>query len=181
MSDNVVEIKRRGRKLGQRNRPANPSVPTGADNPGAVMAMVAMGGTPRAIADYLNISTADLRHKYHSELQRGFEITKTKIELSLLNKALHGDVRCMLAWLRQFGGWTEVTRKEITGANGEPISIQSLDTASLDQVLKTLRETAAPERYPGRAISQTVEVGAESIRDLESISGSSDESTEFDC
>jgi DNA-binding Lrp family transcriptional regulator len=143
-----------------------------------VRAMAAAATEIRVIADFLGISVSQLRRDYKDELKSGGNWLKNTIEIGVARKALGGDVRCMLAWLRQYGGWTEVTRKEITGAKGEPISFRHLDGPSLDQIVKALREAGDATSGARRDSAPTISIGAEGVRDLESIPWTPDEGTE---
>lgn len=140
-----------------------------------VKAMMATGAEEKDMAEFMGLSISRFRINFAVELKRGGNWMKNQIEWNVARKALQGDIRCMLAWLRQYGGWTEVSRREITGANGEPISFRSLDGPSLDQVIKALREAGDAGGGAGRNKAPLLTVGTDSIRDLDPIQGSSDE------
>lgn len=129
-----------------------------------------------AMAELLGVSVGDLRRDYRVELKSGHDYVYAAISQKLVGAAFGGDVRSMLAWMRQFGGWQEISRREITGKNGEPISIRNLDTSSLYAVIEAL---AAPGASGGRAgrNGQAIDNGTViEVEDMEPIPGATDES-----
>ena len=127
----------------------------------------------QAMADLIGITVTEFRRKYRKELSHGHEYVYAHISLSLVNDAmLKGDIRAKLAWLRKFGGWEEVTRRELTGKNGEPISIRQLDTPSLLAIAESLSKASRPGRGAGR--TQTT-IDGEITEDLDPVPGSADE------
>lgn len=130
-----------------------------------------------AMAELMGISVGELRREYRVELKTGHDFVYAHISQKLVGAAIGGDVRSMLAWMRQFGGWQEITRREITGRNGEPIAISSLDTSSLVEVIKAL---SAPGSARGRAGRNGQEADHRTIdvTDLDAISGPPDEGAE---
>lgn len=144
----------------------------------SIQAMAACGASPDDMAGYLNMPPADLKAQYADEIKEGVNRLRYSLEIQVAGKAKSGDTRCLLAWLKQYGGWTEVTRREITGANGEPITIRNLDAPSLDQLIIALRQAEAVEGRSGRSLGSQQAGGSGRIIDMESISGPPDESAE---
>lgn len=101
--------------------------------------LLASTQTPlRAIADLAGVSLLTLKRQYQKELHRGHEYVYGLVSKKLVEAALGGDRQSQLAWLRNCGGWQEVSRKELTGRDGGPISVRNLDTAALAQVIESL-------------------------------------------
>jgi hypothetical protein len=115
-----------------------------------VRMMSSTKATIPAMAHMLGITEDVLQEQFSSELAMGQDYVYAAVSLRLVNAAMGGDMRAMLAWLRQFGGWQEVTRKELTGKNGEPITIRNLDDTALAAVFRSLTEGNALGRGVGR-------------------------------
>lgn len=130
--------------------------------------------THRAMAEMLHISIPELKKEYARELALGPEFVYAAVSLRLVNAAMGGEFRSMYSWLRQFGGWNEVSRKEITGKDGGPISFRNLDDASLTAVLNALKAPGNVSRGAGRNGS-SFGIDIEGATDLDAISGPSDE------
>jgi hypothetical protein len=62
-----------------------------------------------------------LKQHFPQELANGSDMIKARITSKFIGKALEGDVACMIFYLKAQGGWREVNRHELTGANGGPI------------------------------------------------------------
>jgi len=75
------------------------------------------------------------RSKYSSDL--------AKIDASLLKAAKGGDTAAIKLAYQKFEGWKEVTRKELTGKNGEPVEVNNTRTI---QCTNALLERIAPIR-----------------------------------
>ena len=131
----------------------------------------------KAMANLLDITVSELRRDYRKELNNGRNYVYAALSVKLVNNAMSGDVRSMLAWLRQFGGWQEISRREITGKNGEPISFRSLDATSLAAVLEALSQKGTAGRGYGRTGPQ-IEIGDAEVLDLDAISRPANESAE---
>jgi hypothetical protein len=130
--------------------------------------------THKAMAEMLGISVPQLKKEYANELSGGHEFVYAAVSLRLVNAAMGGEFRAMYSWLRQFGGWTDVSRREITGKNGEPISFKNLDDNSLVAILNALK-TAGPTSRAPKGISSEVGIDFEGATDLDPIPGASDE------
>lgn len=131
----------------------------------------------KAMAEILGITVSDIRRDYRVELNSGHDYVYALISMKLVNAAVGGDVRSMLAWMRQFGGWQEITRRELTGKDGEPISFRNLDSSSLAAVITALQTGALAGGRAGRNGAQ-VDLGAAEVVDLDAISGPTDEGAE---
>lgn len=128
----------------------------------------------KAMAELLGIGIPELRKTFRKELNNGHDYVYAAISQKLVLQAVGGDIRAMLAWMRQFGGWQEVSRREITGKNGEPISFRSLDPHSLAAVIEALGAKGAAGRGPGRGPAQ-IEFGPSEVIDLDALPGAADE------
>jgi hypothetical protein len=130
-----------------------------------------------AMADVLGISVFELRRKYRKEMNNGHDYVYAQVSMRLVNSALGGDIRAMLAWLRQYGGWQEISRRELTGKNGEPITFRNLDSTSILAVIEALGKTGNPGRGRGRNGPQ-IDARAGEVIDMDTISGPTDEGFE---
>lgn len=143
----------------------------------SVRLMASTKTSVQAMADLLGITVGELRRDYRTELKNGPDFVYAAISLKLVQAGLGGDVRSMLAWMRQFGGWQEITRREITGKNGEPISVRNLDTSSLVAVIEALATSGSAGSRAGRN-GQEADNRVIDVTDLDAISGPTDESSE---
>jgi hypothetical protein len=143
----------------------------------SVKAMASTKTSHKAIADMLEISQTELRRRYASELKHGLDYVYAKVSLKLVQGAMSGDMRAMLAWMRHCGGWQEVSRREITGKDGQPINIQHLDDIALSQIIGAIRSTKLVGRSRGRTGSE-IEADTSDVVDMDSVSGSADEGDE---
>lgn len=130
-----------------------------------------------AMAELLGISVLELRRKYRKELNNGHDFVYAAVSMKLVSSAIGGDIRAILAWLRQYGGWQEVSRRELTGRNGEPISFRNLDSTSILAVIEALGKAGNSGRGRGRDAPQ-IDARAGEIIDLDSVSRTSDEGFE---
>lgn len=131
----------------------------------------------KAMASLLDITVPELKRQYKVELKDGHDIVYATISSKVVQAAFGGDVRSMLAWLRQYGGWQEITRRELTGKNGEPISFRNLDNIALASVIEALAAQGTTGRGKGRN-GPAIEGVAGEVVDLDAIPGAADESTE---
>jgi hypothetical protein len=134
----------------------------------------------KAMAEILGISPSEIYKEFRRELNNGRDVVYGAISLKLVNSAIAGDMRSMLAWLRQFGGWHDVTRRELVGKNGEPISLADLDTASVLAVAQALGSRSAGASGRGRTGEATGFEPVEPIEEnyMDSVSGTTDEGLE---
>lgn len=131
----------------------------------------------KTMAQILGVSVPQLKKEYAAELKNGPDYVYGIISLRLVRAAGGGDMRAILAYLRQFGGWQEITRRELTGKNGEPISFRSLDTHALASVIEALTAQGNAGRGAGRNAAQ-ISIGAGEVVDLDTIPGPSDEGSD---
>jgi len=143
----------------------------------SVQMMASTKTTLKAMAQIMGISVPELKKQYAAELKNGPDYVYGFISLKLVTAAGKGDMRAMLAYLRQFGGWQEITRREITGKNGEPISFRNLDSSALASVIEALAAQGSAGRGAGRNAAQ-IDLGAREVVDLDAVSGAADEGLE---
>lgn len=143
----------------------------------SVKLMASTNTSVPAMAELLGISIGELRRDYRVELKSGHDFVYAAISLKLVQAGLGGDVRSMLAWMRQFGGWQEITRREITGKNGEPISVRNLDTSSLVAVIEALAASGSAGGRSSRN-GQEIDGRAVDLDDLDALSGPANEGSE---
>jgi len=72
------------------------------------------------------IDPKTLRKYYEIELAIGKAQASAQISKSLFNKALSGDTTAMIWWTKAQMRWSETVKQELTGADGEPLTIQLL-------------------------------------------------------
>jgi hypothetical protein len=137
-----------------------------------VRMMSSAKATLPAMAKMIGITEDELQQQFADDIAMGQEYVYAAVALRLVNSAMGGDMRAMLAWLRQFGGWQEVTRKELTGKNGEPIAIRNLDDTALAAIFRSLTAGNSLDRGSGRDGSP-LEIGR--TIDLDPVPGPSDE------
>src|SRR5580700_7636078 len=146
-----------GRPPGAKNKPKPPAPkrkPPAEYKPKTdyerAMMLVSTGVDIRIMAELMGCGVEEFRKRYRKEMTRGHDYVYGVVTESLVRAAFGGDQRAQMAWLRQFGGWMETTRKEITGRDGQPISIQSLDGPSLLAIVEALGQKDSPRRVSGR-------------------------------
>jgi hypothetical protein len=144
------------------------------DRAGSVQMMASTKTSLKAMAQILGITVPELKKQYAAELKNGPDYVYGVISLRLVQAAGKGDMRAMLAYLRQFGGWQEITRREITGKNGEPITFRNLDSSALASVIEALTAQGNAGRGAGRAAAQ-IDLAATDVDDLDAVSGATDE------
>ncbi len=159
-----------------RERKAAPLYEPSSDSERAKI-LISTGADIAVMAELMGISVLEFRRIYRKELSSGHDYVYAVITEKLVRSAFGGDMRAQMAWLRQFGGWLETSRKEITGKDGAPISIQSLDGPSLLKIIQTLGEKGSSRRGSGRASAPQIDYDGDSPI-VDAVSGSPDESTE---
>lgn len=140
-----------------------------------VRMMAATNTSPKAMAQLLGISTQDLKTRYGQDIKDGHNYVYAAVSLRYVAAAIGGDIRAMDRWMHQFGGWTRVTRKELTGKDGAPISFQRLDDASLAAVITALRTQEDAGRGDG---GSTPQIDYDGATDLDAVPGAADEGFE---
>lgn len=140
-----------------------------------VRALAATDETHADIARHVGMSLGDLRRKFRKELKYGKAVVRSHLKVRLIEKAIKGDARSMFGWFRQYDGWVPTNRTELTGVNGGPISFERFDPNSLAQFINALREAISSEASRRGSQNPTLDLPRESVRDLEAISGPTDE------
>lgn len=138
-----------------------------------VKMMAATRSTIGAMAEMLGLTPKELEEQHSKDLERGPDFVYAAITLRVAQAAMGGDMRAALAFLRQYGGWQEVTRREITGKNGEPISVRNLDDHALATLFAALSAGGDAGRGPSRNGTQ---IDFDAAIDMDSLPGSTDES-----
>jgi hypothetical protein len=91
-----------------------------------VEAMAAYGIPPKEIARVIGIDADTLRSRFADELDHGHVKANVRVAENLYRKAT-GDgreaVTAAIFWLKTRAGWRETTNHELSGRNGEPITI----------------------------------------------------------
>jgi hypothetical protein len=111
-------------------------VPTDKDRK-QVTIMAGIGLKHDHIAKIIGISDETLRKYYGEELELAAAKMNAQVAQNLYSIATSkgpGAVPSAIFWMKTRGGWREVERKEITGANGAPIQLESKRTVSLDNI-----------------------------------------------
>lgn len=140
-----------------------------------IKVMVSTNTPLKAIAELADMSVSRLKLQYQAELNRGHDYVYALVSMRLVEAALAGDRQSQLAWLRNCGGWQEVTRKELTGRDGGPISVRNLDTAALAQVIDALSTQGSSRGSEGRAGQKVIDADP---ADLDALGGAPDEGAE---
>ena len=82
-------------------------------------------GTPQSvIADILGIDEKTLRKHYREELDLARAKANASIGGALFNKAKNGDTAAQIFWMKTQAGWRETNRTELTGADGDKLTVQ---------------------------------------------------------
>ena len=72
------------------------------------------------------ITSKTLRKHYELELCLGKAEASSAVADTLFNKALSGDTTAMIWWTKAQMRWSETVKQELTGADGETLTIQLL-------------------------------------------------------
>lgn len=106
----------------KRSNKLHPYVPTPDDKYQAEQ-MAAVGIPMMSIARVLGIQHDTMMKHFGEEL----EIARTKanygVGRTLYEKAMDGDNTCIIWWDKTRGGHSDTTRTEVTGANGQPLTL----------------------------------------------------------
>ena len=116
--------------------PRKPHEPTDKDRK-QVSLMAGIGLTHDQIAKIIGISDETLRKYYDKELEISAAMMNAQVAQNLFSIATSkgaGSVASAIVWMKTRGGWREVERKEITGADGTPIAVASVDLRGLSDV-----------------------------------------------
>jgi hypothetical protein len=108
-----------------------------------VTLMAGIGLTHDQICKIIGISDETLRKYYAKELSTAASVMNAQVAQNLFRMATSkgsGAVASAIFWLKTRAGWREVDRREITGANGAPLSITNVDLRGLsDSDLATMQ------------------------------------------
>lgn len=112
-------------------------IPT--DTTRAVVRTHSAVGTPQAtISRLIGVSEPTLRKHYADEIAVAADEANAAVAGKLYNKAIAGNVACMIFWMKTRGGWREVNRTELTGPNGAPIQSEVVTAEGLIERAKRL-------------------------------------------
>jgi hypothetical protein len=100
-----------------------------------VAMMVAHGDTKEIIALTMRISLETLRKHYKAELKFGFGLMKARMQGGVVQKALEGDLRAMLEWLRRFCPEWRVSKEDIIAQTDADAAQRIAATAEDDEVV----------------------------------------------
>ena len=98
-------------------------VPT-ADTRNKIKAMVAIGIEHENIAKVMDISPKTLRKHYRAELDLGMIEANAAVGGAMFRAATTkgpGQVTAGIWWTKTRMGWSETTKHELSGPNGEPL------------------------------------------------------------
>jgi hypothetical protein len=126
-------LKKRGPNGGARPGAGRPAfVPTDAERK-QVEAMSGYGLPIDQIAVLVRdgISADTLCAHFPTELIKGKAKANGKVGQTLFQKATGGDTTAMIWWSKTQMRWREVQQHEITGRDGAPIAVATLDVKSL--------------------------------------------------
>ena len=115
-----------------------------------VTLMAGIGLTQDQIAKIIGVSDETLRKYYSSELETATSMMNAQVAQNLFRIATSkgaGAVASAIFWMKTRGGWREVERKEITGVDGSPITVASVDLRGLSDA-----ELATMQTLLGKAI-----------------------------
>ena len=89
-----------------------------------VKTLAAVGVTYEDIASKLNISSDTLVKYYKKELDDGRIDANASIAQTLFKQAKDGNTSAAIFWLKTRARWKETTAHEITGAEGQAITVK---------------------------------------------------------
>jgi hypothetical protein len=123
--------------------PRKPHEPTDKDRK-QVSLMAGIGLTHDQIAKIIGISDETLRKYYDKELEISAAMMNAQVAQNLFSIATSkgaGSVASAIFWMKTRGGWREVERKEITGVDGTPITVSSVDLRGLSDAELGTKQT----------------------------------------
>lgn len=119
-----------------------PHEPTEKDR-NQVTLMAGIGLTQDQICKIIGVSDETLRKYYEKELDTATSMMNAQVAQNLFRIATSkgaGAVASAIFWMKTRGGWREVDRREITGANGGPLAIADANLRGLsDAELATMQ------------------------------------------
>tara|TARA_Y100001973_G_C5159100_1_gene312501 strand:+ start:26 stop:367 length:342 start_codon:yes stop_codon:yes gene_type:complete len=89
-----------------------------------VRTLAAVGVTHEDIATKLDISADTLTKYYKKQLSDGRIDANAQIARGLFDQAKNGNTAAAMFWLKTRAGWKETNINEITGTDGQPVSIK---------------------------------------------------------
>lgn len=106
--------------------------------------MAGIGLTHDQIAMIIGISDETLRKYYSKELELSAAMMNAQVAQNLFSIATGkgaGAVASAIFWMKTRGGWKEVERKEVTGQDGGPIALASVNLRGLnDKELESMQK-----------------------------------------
>jgi len=108
-----------------------------------VAAWASIGASHEVMAAQLGIARMTLEKAFAEELRNGKGITDNQVSKTLYQKALSGNVPCLIFWCKTRLGWRETSRTEVTGADGGPVAVQSLSDAELRAQLQAILDASS--------------------------------------
>jgi hypothetical protein len=105
-----------------------------AESRNMVQLLTGMGSGADDVARVLGVTARTIFRHYRVELDRGVAVANMNVAQSLYRKAMGNgpqSVAACIFWMKTRGGWREVDRREITGADGGPIDLRALSTEQL--------------------------------------------------
>tara|TARA_R100000234_G_C4976475_1_gene168692 strand:- start:658 stop:999 length:342 start_codon:yes stop_codon:yes gene_type:complete len=89
-----------------------------------VRTLAAVGITHEDIAGKLEISADTLTKYYSKELADGRIDANAQVAKGLFDQAKNGNTAAAIFWLKTRAKWKETNVNEITGTDGQPVSIK---------------------------------------------------------
>lgn len=105
-----------------------------AETRNMVQLLTGMGSGADDVARVLGVTARTIFRHYRTELDRGVAVANMNVAQSLYRKAMGNgpqSVAACIFWMKTRGGWREVDRRELTGADGGPIDLRALSTEQL--------------------------------------------------
>ncbi len=120
-----------------------------------VEGMVAAGLTRPVVAGLMGISPTTLRKHFREQLDNGDANATHRVAMGLYENATTptplypgGNVVAQIFWLKARAGWKETDRREITGADGEPVAhaydIKDLDKLPVAELARLYQQAVTP-------------------------------------
>lgn len=101
-----------------------------------VMALKGFGFTNEQVALMMGVSVNTLSNRYGEELKKGALIQNAAVLRNLhsiaTNPEHRGSTQAAIFWAKARAGWTETTRTEVTGADGQPLKMEVSQAKVLD-------------------------------------------------
>ena len=94
------------------------------ENRKLVRGLAAVGVRHEDIAAKIELSADTLVKYYKKELDDGRIYANAAVAKSLYQQAMAGNTTAMIFWLKTRAKWHESIKHEITGQDGQPVSMQ---------------------------------------------------------